>query len=82
MNKPGIKLVALLSGGDWNDAGVDHLIIPEGMNLETENQLHTEWRYSKYHTGIDKEYKTFAEWLLERGANLATEEDITIYWEN
>lgn len=86
-------LVALLGGGDWFDASVDHLVVPDGTDLDAEYKKYREWyntvyvpslrRDAGYIFGVKKggvEYMTFEGWLLTKcGAVEATEKDITIF---
>lgn len=44
------RLVAILSGGDWTDAGVYHLRIPDSMDLKEEKQQYDHWYQTVYLT--------------------------------
>jgi hypothetical protein len=66
------KLVALISGGDWADASVQHLVLPDGMDLEVEKV-----EYLKT-GGYRKSGKFFDDWLISRGATAPSEEQLQI----
>lgn len=75
------KLVAVLGGGDWNDASVDHLVCPSTMDLNKEKEMYNKWyrTYCDSMKGENKiEYQTFVEWLIKRGARQA-EKEIEIF---
>ena len=75
------RLVALYSGGDWNDASVDHVVVKKGLNLTQE--------YEQYRTWLNRDYKpgsvpfvTFKEWLIDRHkAREAGKKEIEDFWE-
>lgn len=41
-------LFAILSGGDWADASVEHLLIPDGTNLDQERANREVWYQEEY----------------------------------
>ena len=78
-----MKIWAICGGGDWNDAGVEHLILPDGMDIQEEQKNHRQ-AIRKYH-----ELKTqeswpghFVEYLVGKGATVPPEEQLEEYWEN
>ncbi len=86
------RLVAVLGGGDWADASVDHLVIPVGVDLEAAKQAYQQWYREVYctqpnmyvHAGVPDpdriEYLTFTAWLqTHHGAREATESDIEVF---
>jgi hypothetical protein len=81
-----VKLHAILGGGDWTDASVDHLLIPDGMDLEAEKVAWRKWYDETYLPGMRGAmlprvpYQEWVEWLLERGAVRAGPEHITVLW--
>ena len=80
-----MKLVAVLGGGDWCDASVNHILIPEDMNLEKEKQDREIWyeytyRFEREH-GKNPEYISFVDWLKQHGAMDATENEIIEFWD-
>ena len=77
MRSPG-RLVALL-GGDWYDASVDHLLIPDGMDLKKEMEAWKEWVQKVYgQPGSDVPYIFFPDWLVQHGAQKATSEEVEV----
>lgn len=72
------KIVALLGGGDWADASVSHLVIPDDMNLDEQKRAYGEW-YANFRLG--GKYVGFYEYLLEHGARKVTEDEVIEYWE-
>ena len=86
------KLVAIMDGGDWMDASVDHLVIPENMDLEEEKAERDKWYQEVYCPSLQsaeigkketiEKYIDFPEWLIMRGARKANEKDITIFWDD
>ncbi len=55
------KIVAIQSGGDWADAGCDHLIVPADLDLKTE------WKLYAKATGIDPDAPfPFSQWLIKK----------------
>lgn len=85
-----MKLIAILGGGDWNDASVDLMALPDGMNLETEKNEWLKWRqkwreerdeWYKNPVGKPSDYVTLSEWLERKGAREATEDEVEEVWE-
>lgn len=83
-----MKLIALRGGGDWSDASLDLLSIPDGMDLEKEkSDWHAwyegycdEWRTWYEVDGDKPSYIPFADWLKQRGARDAREDEIETAW--
>lgn len=77
------KLVIVCSGGDWADASFKDLIIPEGMDLVAEQRLWRSWYETEYVPGLragkKPVYKSFTEFLCEKGARRAGTET---FWES
>jgi len=68
------KLIAIHGGGDWADASAEYLMLPEGMDA---NQEH--WKYKQAMQGkVGGEYKSFCDWLKERGAREPTNDELEI----
>ncbi len=65
-----MRTVAILGGGDWYDASVDHIQVPNDMNMNKMNQEYTKkYGYlARQESGI--EYMSFIDWLLERGCKI------------
>lgn len=77
-----MKITAIFGGGDWNDASVEHLILPEGMVVAEQYALYNEWvKTLPPWPGRYNLYKTFPEWLISKGAMQAPEEYIEEFWE-
>jgi len=81
------RLCAVLSGGDWADAGVDHLVIPHDVNFFTARRKWQLWYHLEYVPAISDytrgarrtrpEYLSFTDWLIERcGARWARSEHL------
>ena len=77
------KITAIESGGDWNDASVDYLCLPNGMNIEDEHRYYKFWLTNVYQvmTPIVK-YQTFTEWLMSKGATEPEEAELDIFYED
>jgi len=75
------KLVAILSGGDWYDASVTHLVMPEKVDLNEAKKAWDKWYrqiYCKSKQSAD--YFCFSTWLIKNyGARDATEKDVEIF---
>ena len=73
------KLIAVMSGGDWCDASVNFLVLPDGMDLEQQKILYS--KYLEHRRKIFMEeneslpYWSLAEWF-ERGGAITPEDDI------
>ena len=73
------KLVAIISGGDWYDASVEHIVLPKNSDmdkLKAEYDARDETERKKF------PYYNFTGWLKAyHGARDATEDECLIYWE-
>jgi len=73
-----MRRVAIYGGGDWSDASVEHLEVPQDLDLDQARKARAEW-YRGYVPGKTR-YLSFSDFLVERcGARPAT--DIEEYWE-
>ncbi len=82
------KLIAILGGGDWADAYVEHLIVPHNLDMKTEFEEYRKWYRNIYCVEVDRckregerqkiEYLTYPQWLINRGAKKPNETDIEI----
>lgn len=66
------KIIAVMSGGDWSDASVDHLVLlVDDVDLKIEKQSHKNWYELEYlprlKAGGNPIYHTFTEWLIKKG---------------
>ena len=79
------KIVAIMGGGDWADASVDHIVVPSDMDMDTEHRAYREWYRQKYcsalRTGNKIPYLSFPEWLIKRGARQTTDNEVIEFWE-
>ncbi len=78
-------ILALLGGGDWADASVCHLVIPDGMDLDKEKEAWWKWYNEqyipKYQIPHEIEYISFEQQLINNGARLTTEDEVLEYWD-
>ena len=77
------KIWAICGGGDWNDASVEHVILPDGMDIAEERKNHKQ-ALSRYHHLMIAEIwpGNFVEYLISKGAVVPPEEQLEEYWEN
>jgi hypothetical protein len=70
-----MTILAILGGGDWYDASVDHLKIPEGRDVEADIKS-----YPKY----DRDHKgSLMQWLIDKyGYEQCTTEELIIQAED
>jgi len=74
-----MKIVAIMGGGDWVDADVKHLEIPDDMNLKEMGEQYRQWLKNEYHAKKGLKFLSFPEFLKTKGA-LDTDK-IEEYWE-
>jgi hypothetical protein len=72
------KIVQILSGGDWCDANSTNLVVPEGMDVNKELKNYQAWALNVRER---RDFRTFPEWLQERGARPTTDEEVLEIWE-
>ncbi len=76
------RIVAILAGGDWYDASVEHLAVPTTVSLDEARAEYDRWYREEYITRKDRQYRSFAQWLVERcGARDAEDSDVEVYWD-
>lgn len=80
------KIWAICSGGDWYDASISYLILPDGMNIEAEHRervrLLQEYHLAK-RNGRDAEWPgSFTEHLISKGAIVPSEDVLEEYWDD
>jgi len=73
------NLYAICGGGDWNDASVEHLILPDGLDIDEEKIKWRTWYREKYAGKKGVEYIFFIDWLLKAGARVPTEEEVKVW---
>jgi len=66
------RTIAILGGGDWADASVDHVKVPDAMSLDEMHSKYLEW------LRVGPKWKSFTDWLLKNGASMA---DVEYYQE-
>ena len=76
-----MRITAIRSGSEWNDAGIDFLVLPKEMDLNVEYTNYRLWYDTiyipNYYNLTSKvEYKSFVAYLLEQGARYANEEEL------
>lgn len=78
-----MKIWAICGGGDWNDASVEHLVLPDGMDITEERKNHRQ-AMREYHSKKTAESWPghFVEYLVSKGAVVPLEEQLEEYWEN
>jgi hypothetical protein len=80
------RLIALIGGGDWADASIEHLVIPVNLDIEVEKKKYREYlkEYRRLAQTPDRiPWRGFGVWLVENcSARPATENDIEIVSEN
>lgn len=63
-----MRIIAVMNGGDWTDAGVDWIEIPDDMDLKEMHRQYRTW-YAKYLSSGGKEpFLDFPEFLKTKGA--------------
>ncbi len=75
------KITAILSGRDWVDASVDHLVIPATLDIKVAKVDYDKWYRETYCPASvgHRRYLTFVEWLVERrGAWYPAEDELLI----
>lgn len=80
-----MKLVAIMGGGDWVDASIQHILVNDDVDLEAEKVVRETWYQKEYLPALRVKqnpiYYSFVEWLINRQlARLATENEITEFW--
>ncbi len=80
-----MKLIALCGGGDWWDASLDLMAVPEGLDIEQEKIAWRAWYKNEYGPRLldrpQPEYVSFPKWLESKGARDATKDEIEEVWE-
>lgn len=71
-----MRLVAVLGGGDWADASVDHINVPDDLDLDAARERWRGWyrneylpEHAKKRTGERRTWPTYLDfptWLVER----------------
>jgi hypothetical protein len=69
------RIVAILSGGDWVDASVEHLSLPQDIDLMEQRRLWIEHNYARV---PDEDYVNFVDWLKRIGGREPTDAELTV----
>ena len=81
-----MKIIAICGGGDWADASVEHLILPDDLDLDKEQTAHRTWYRDEYspdtRSGKNLEYFSLVDWLKQRGAREPTEDELDVRWDD
>lgn len=74
-----------MSGGDWNDASVDHLAVPDDMDLAGMKALYDVWYRDEFapaqKAGTPIDFVTFPQYLQQQGARPTTDTEIEEFWD-
>jgi len=75
------KIWAIYGGCDWFDASIEHLILPDGMNIKQEHENRQEQlcKYSKKEIDWPG---SFAEFLINKGATIPTDDVLEEFWDD
>lgn len=80
-----MKIYAILNGSDWVDASVEHLVMPEGLDIREEQKLKDEWYQNEYLPRMRKgeaiKYLGLKDWLINKGAKEPTSNELEEFWE-
>jgi len=77
-----MPIVAIRSGGDWADASVHHLVVPDEMDLSNEKSAYDKWYTEVFCADRPLvNYMNFWEWLVSRGARLTTDSEVLEFWD-
>jgi hypothetical protein len=77
------RMCAVLSGGDWTDASVQHVLVTGDVNIDREKEKWRSWYTGEYCKALSRgekpRYLTLTDWLVERcGGRYATDSELTI----
>lgn len=78
-------LLAVMGGGDWADASVDHVVAPDGLDVDEARKRYDAWYRDEYvprsRSGDQPKFFSFPEWLVARErCRKATEADVIEVW--
>ena len=78
-----MRTIALIHDGDCSDCSCQHLSVADDCDLEAEKAAYKKWYRDAYYVQVGKfsgdlpiGYKSFADWLIERGATWADLEEV------
>ena len=77
-----MKITAIMGGGDWADASVQFVVLPEGKDIKSLHVEYDEW-LKGYRLALERsEFYTFPEWLKEfAGATVPPDDQLEVVWE-
>ena len=81
-----MKLVAYQGGGDWYDASITFLVLPDGWDAtktyEEYEAFVNDWRKQNDHLPFISKNPcpNFDEWVVSKGGRLADDSDIEVVW--
>lgn len=80
------KITAIEGGGDWTDASVQYLVLPDGMDIGTEAMRRDLWLRMLKAPLADGGYSvrfyiSLFDWLVERGARIPNDDELTVFSE-
>lgn len=80
------KITAIHSGGDWADASAMCLVLPDGMDIESEHKQRQAWYLDVYlpelRAGLRPTYMSLYEWLKSKGARDPEDDEIEVFEEH
>ena len=78
--RPRAKITAIYGGGDWADASVDHLVVPDDVSVDEQKKEWWNWYNTAYcpavRSGENPKYVGLVEWLVKLGARKPTEDEL------
>lgn len=80
-----LTITAIHGGGDWADASVEYLILPDGMNIDDEAIAHKNWYKNIYcpaRKSGEVEYVNLCEWLKRKGARTTTDDELYVFYDS
>lgn len=77
------KVCVITSGFDWNDAGVDVLILDSEVDIERLHSRYKLWYKHKYLPKMEIPFSSFADWLISHlFARNPTEDEVIMFHED
>ena len=79
------KITAIHGGGDWADASAEYLVLPDGMDIETEHAAYRVWYRTEYFPAVDAgknpKFVTLYEWLKQKGARDPDDDEFQVFFD-
>lgn len=77
-----MKITAIVNLPDYHLMGPDFLILPDGMDFESERHEYAKWFvetwYPAYKAGHNLPYRDLVRWLKDRGAVEPTDDQLDV----